>query len=526
MAIQNRRGIYSSGFDTTKLVPGEFAVVQSGDPDGDNGYSLYLCFTSGNVQRIALSEEISSGGSNVTWTPSITTGEQIGVLTINGTAYNILAPKGGSSDNITNDSNVSGTTVSDALNTVSDQIVNIQGGSPTPAATVSAMVDTTKIYLYVGQESGYNAGHWYYYSGGAWVDGGAYGEAASMSAGVKAALLACFQKVAWIDENGQTYYDNLYNELYPPANLVSITANYTQSGTVYDTASLDDLKPDLVVTANYSDGTSQTVTTYTLSGTLEEGTSTVTVSYSGKTATFNVTVSHFSITAINLPYGAYIDTEYVPTSLQHKYLIGVQYLNPDYAYADTARPFAGMNRLPASTTAAEEYWHIYYRNGTGNKTPQNSQSINFEYGAFKNPNVYSIQMRTANGDTSESVDNLTKTPFYFFVTDGESKIRADENLTQALHTGTFASTDSANAFSAITAEAPIDSFWIGKVNQKGSRTIAEFEGGVKIFCFKVWDENDNLLVDMHPAVSGSAIGMYDSIRTKFFEAQGTGAYLS
>jgi len=126
MAIQNRRGIYSSGFDTTKLVPGEFAVVQSGDPDGDNGYSLYLCFTSGNVQRIALSEEISSGGSNVTWTPSITTGEQIGVLTINGTAYNILAPKGGSSDNITNDSNVSGTTVSDALNTVSDQIASIE----------------------------------------------------------------------------------------------------------------------------------------------------------------------------------------------------------------------------------------------------------------------------------------------------------------------------------------------------------------------------------------------------------------
>lgn len=124
MAIQNRRGIYSSGFDPTKLVPGEFAVVQSGDPDGDNGYSLYLCFASRNVQRIALSEEVSSGGSNVTWTPSITTGEQIGVLTINGTAYNILAPKGGSSDNITNDSNVSGTTVSDALSALSDEIAS------------------------------------------------------------------------------------------------------------------------------------------------------------------------------------------------------------------------------------------------------------------------------------------------------------------------------------------------------------------------------------------------------------------
>lgn len=75
------------------------------------------------------------------------------------------------------------------------------------------------------------------------------------------------------------------------APLVSITATYTQSGTVYDTDSLDSLKADLVVTANYDNGTSETVTTYTLSGTLAEGTSTITVSYGGKTTTFNVTVS-------------------------------------------------------------------------------------------------------------------------------------------------------------------------------------------------------------------------------------------
>lgn len=198
---------------------------------------------------------------------------------------------GGTSDDIENKSSVSGATVTGALNSLSDEIASLSGGAPTPAATVSEMVDTTKIYLYTGSETGYTAGHWYYYSGGQWVDGGAYGEAASMSAGVKAALLACFRNVAWIDENGQTYYDNLYNELYPPANLVSITATYTQSGTMYETTSLDDLKTDLVVTANYSDGTSETVTAYTLSGTLAEGTSTITVAYGGKTTTFDVTVS-------------------------------------------------------------------------------------------------------------------------------------------------------------------------------------------------------------------------------------------
>ena len=74
----------------------------------------------------------------------------------------------------------------------------------------------------------------------------------------------------------------------------SITAVYTQSGTVYDTDSLDSLKADLVVTANYAGGTSETVpaSDYTLSGTLAEGTSTITVSYAGLTTTFNVTVTH------------------------------------------------------------------------------------------------------------------------------------------------------------------------------------------------------------------------------------------
>lgn len=73
--------------------------------------------------------------------------------------------------------------------------------------------------------------------------------------------------------------------------LTSLTVVYTQSGTVYNTDSLDSLKSDLVVTASYEDGTSGTVSEYSLSGTLEAGTSTITVAYGGKTATFTVTVT-------------------------------------------------------------------------------------------------------------------------------------------------------------------------------------------------------------------------------------------
>lgn len=110
---------------------------------------------------------------------------------------------------------------------------------------------------------------------------------------MKQALLQLARKVAYIDENGQTYYQALYNSFYTPADLLSISAVYTQSGTVYNTDALDNLKTDLVVTAHYSDSSSQIVpdAAYTLSGILTVGTSVITVSYGGKTTTFNVVVS-------------------------------------------------------------------------------------------------------------------------------------------------------------------------------------------------------------------------------------------
>ena len=86
------------------------------------------------------------------------------------------------------------------------------------------------------------------------------------------------------------------------AALVSISAVYTQSGTVYDTDSLDSLRSDLVVTALYDNQTTATVTDYTLSGTLAEGTSTVTVTYDSKTTTFTVTVSHVTIDLDTIVY--------------------------------------------------------------------------------------------------------------------------------------------------------------------------------------------------------------------------------
>lgn len=116
----------------------------------------------------------------------------------------------------------------------------------------------------------------------------------------KQALLDCLAHVAWIDEDGQDYYDALENALYTPAVLVSISAVYTQTKTVFNTDELNELKDELVVTAHFDDNSSRNVTDYTLSGTLESGTSTITVTYSTETTTFTVAVDELDLT---LPSG-------------------------------------------------------------------------------------------------------------------------------------------------------------------------------------------------------------------------------
>lgn len=54
----------------------------------------------------------------------------------------------------------------------------IDVGSPLKASTASDMIDPDKIYVYTGSESGFYNGHWYYFDGLDWFDGGVYNSAA------------------------------------------------------------------------------------------------------------------------------------------------------------------------------------------------------------------------------------------------------------------------------------------------------------------------------------------------------------
>ena len=56
------------------------------------------------------------------------------------------------------------------------ETVTTYKGQPVVVTSAEDMTDETVIYLYMGEEEGYNADHWYYYDteNETWTDGGAY----------------------------------------------------------------------------------------------------------------------------------------------------------------------------------------------------------------------------------------------------------------------------------------------------------------------------------------------------------------
>ena len=119
-------------------------------------------------------------------------------------------------------------------------------------------------------------------------------EAKTITLTIPSSVTASFtiNAVSWNTNIGSITFSN-NGSSSGEVTLSSITAEYTQGSTaVYPTTSLDSLKNNLVVKANYSDNSQTTLSSgdYSLSGTLSVGSSTITVTYSGKTTTFTVNV--------------------------------------------------------------------------------------------------------------------------------------------------------------------------------------------------------------------------------------------
>ena len=212
MAIQNRRGVYSD-FTPTKMVPGELAVVQSGDPNNTSGKAVYAAFgTSGDVKRLATEDDLSKKVNTETGkglsTNDYTTEEKNKLSGIEAQANKTvidatLTQTGKAADAKAVGDAIAGVTIE------TDKTLSVTD-APADAKVVGDELSNVKSDLSDMQDE---------------ID-----SFEGISDDVKAALLDCFAHVAWIDEHGQDYYDALYEALYgelPPEEdiIAEITAD-------------------------------------------------------------------------------------------------------------------------------------------------------------------------------------------------------------------------------------------------------------------------------------------------------------
>lgn len=308
---------------------------------------------------------------------------------------------------------------------------------------------------------------------------------------IKEALLQIARKVAYIDDKGSKYYDDLYNALYPGESpepeVMSITATYTQSGTVYDTDTLDSLKSDLVVTANYSDSTSETVTDYTLSGTLTEGTSVVTVSYGVKTATFSVTVSSAPL----VPAG-YTQVEYakLPTDAGSNIVI-----NTELILTGTGEAVIDVDFM--SETATTGYHHVI-----GCAQAASPSAVGIAVGISDTANT----LVCYNGLTASVEPNggssLNGVRIHAVGTSSTGNASITDGTLTNTQTGT----------TRVYNQYPVSLFGIKKGTT--AQTLNQFYG--RIYRAKI-TENNTLLMDAVPCVrtNDNAVGFYDIVRDTF-----------
>lgn len=446
MAIQNRRGVYGD-FDPTKMVPGEFAVVQNGDPLSGDGKSVYIAFNAGNVKRILLDDETMPEGftdeiksallscfRNVAWINDqgqacydALESALYGVRWIGLNTYSLAASATGGTAQLVATTIPAGGTVTWASSNTSVATVSASGlvtftGYGSASVTASSNGKTATCSVLVAQKTVTSISATYTQSGvvyesdvlddlkvdlvvsATWSD--ASETVVSSSEYVLSGELTAGTSTVTVSYGGKT---TTFDVVVSAVELASISADFEQGSAVFYTDTpLDDLKPYLTVTANYDDGTSAVVTAYTLVGVLAVGESTITATYSGKTATFTVTVT--SRRRSELP-AAYEQVEYIQGTGTQWMDLGVVSQIPFAARAKISYINRESNVLTGESASDAEYTRFRFfgfgdfnSSGTYNQIGARVGANGWVFGAGYNYNVlYDVEMGVYNSGSTVHV---------------------------------------------------------------------------------------------------------------------------
>ena len=271
----------------------------------------------------------------------------------------------------------------------------------------------------------------------------------------------------------------------PEKTLTSISATYS-GGSVTAGTAVNTLT-GIVVTAHYSDGTSEAVTGYTLSGTIAEGSNIVTVSYGGKTTTF-------AVTGVAVDVSAYQEVDYIEFD-------GNSFIATDAVAADNFR-FEGEVSFPQ---AESEGTIICMASGTAGflnvGVPNTAESI-FWY-------------VSGNGmGTIADVTGLNTSKAKFIATYNREVGRS---LTVEVNGETY-STDGTAGYNPTSSNLKVT------VGSSGYSSCRYGYVG-KIYSLAYYMDNV-LTCDLMPCYrkADGVIGMYDRVHGKFYANNGTGTF--
>lgn len=211
---------------------------------------------------------------------------------------------------------------------------------------------------------------------------------------------------------------------------------------------------------------------------------------------------------------SYIDTEFTADSFDYKYLVGMKN-NPVYdkdascwIFGSRCNPFGGYitnDVLVSSALINEESYKYHIGVGVGRTNDTNTT------------------LRTGQAtydDSKENVSRTTEVPLYVYIENGLQELYVDEEMTTQPSNGTFM-TLSANTTFNESYEMNIIPMYLCAINDNYKKLAPS---KASIYCLKIWDGNDNLVVDMKPAKQGGKIGMYNTVTGKFHENKGTGTF--